>query len=616
MDESIAEVPVLTFESSAPPMDESITEVPMLTFESGAPLQEDMEDSPNPPFLASSQPSNDVHALAPSPESEPSPASAPALAPSPDPAPIILSTSTNAEGLPHFEGLSHGSFGLPPDLVSCFRLFSTEMTSRLDVGINRVIQHQTENLNCLVELANKSTDRLVEKSNQETQRLLTHTTQESNRVIDQLTTVSKEHLDAMGQRLNSLLDTKISGLEALIKMDSVGRNMARGLDYSPDQYDLLMRCNPILQKVMFLLKYAIDTKHGVMVMWPFLIRGEAVFVANVYLLKYVARQLFPSDILQKELDDVIPNLLRCQIEMYLFEEDEIQPIRHFFPVEACRPAKEEEERKSKWFGLSAKILGYLFPHVNGNLVAKKSEYRSRFRDWEKKSMETGRSYGQYPQWPLTRTSRSQVYPTKTQQVLTGKVRWGIPLLFPYFRPNVYESVQALTGVSLDLNDLRRQRCHIGPGWILLTRETVREVYYPGQDREGGDNPEDDDEEGKQGQSQQPVPSSTRTTTKKRKSARSERTSARSSRSAKRHKKGNAICVVEDSSRNLVVSPPPLSVYNLHPERRTRSATRSTSASASASAPAPAPASASTPAPITAPIRDWLGDCVLTSDEEM
>lgn len=293
----------------------------------------------------------------------------------------------------------------------------------------------------------------------------------SSFTVEQLTQL-REIIQPLQTQLTTL---KQSVDQILTKFKIINKDVK----LTPKDYGDHIKYNSTLQKVLFIMRYVISTKDGVFVTFPCICdNGEHVFVTNVHLLRFVAKHMFPKDISQDEIGNVIHMLADCQVETYVFDNEEMESIRSFFPIEIPKK-KLNEDKQSQWFGIRPEILKELFGAVNSNYLSK-SKYTLQLKEWRRRSKQDGKSYTEFPTWTITKRSRSQVYPSKSINLVNGKVQWGCSMHVEFFQRDVYAAISKLDyqdkGLFQKITQTN-QKFHVGPGWIILTSEPVTDRRY-------------------------------------------------------------------------------------------------------------------------------------------
>jgi hypothetical protein len=295
--------------------------------------------------------------------------------------------------------------------------------------------------------------------------------------IDKIRTVVEDVVDEKIQPIFTTLQTSIESVDAkteslkkIVKSKKVFNDGVK-LNHE-DIYKKVMQ-NTTIRKVIYMMKYVISTKDGVFVTWPFRTQNDQfIFVTNVNLLKFVAKMLFPKDLSQSDLDNIVFELTQCQIETHVFEDGELEEIRTLFPVEPCKKGK-LEDKKYKWFGLRADVLKSLFVALQdqGDVMLK-TKTSIPFKEWMKVGRDTGSIETKFNPWKLTPGSRTQVYPTKSKSMIQGKVQWGVEIPLLFFTDDVYKAIQLVTPSSVVPD-----HCHIGPGWCILYNDPIQTEEY-------------------------------------------------------------------------------------------------------------------------------------------
>jgi hypothetical protein len=319
---------------------------------------------------------------------------------------------------------------------------------------------------------------MVKNETQESTNVITKTiSSESKKVTDTMTQVIQQESKKNVEELTNVIRLEFSTFHKTIEGKQI---INEGVKLPINNYFQMIKYNPLLKKVLFIMHFVISTKDGVMMCWPFKMKtGEYVFVSNVYLLKFAIKHFFPKDIKQNEVDNLIPNLRDAQIETYLFDDEEMEHLRNFFPVEMCPPKKVDVDRQMNWFGFRAEILKELFGAISFvSALLSNSKYTALFKEWKKIGFETGKMQTEFPEWGLTPKSRSYIYPTKSKDTVVGKIKWGTPFLPEYFNEDTYEAIRRLGIQEISFEDEKTQeilkdKCHIGCGWVVLLNEPIR-----------------------------------------------------------------------------------------------------------------------------------------------
>lgn len=236
------------------------------------------------------------------------------------------------------------------------------------------------------------------------------------------------------------------------------------------EYFQHMKRRPVLHKVISIMRYTISTKSGVITCWPFELRdGQCVFVTSIEILKFVSKHLFKNNLKPTEIDEIISILDECQIETYLFEDQEIERVRKFFPLEPIKKPN-KSDKNTKWFGIRVEILKELFFHAKSDCMKKMVE----MKEWQQNDLLSKKSTVSFPDWGLTRTSRSKIYPTTSEKMIKGKIQWGIPMTQDFFTTDFYKAI-----AKLKIRPFAKPTVpvHIGCGWTVLSNEPVTDKTY-------------------------------------------------------------------------------------------------------------------------------------------
>jgi hypothetical protein len=242
---------------------------------------------------------------------------------------------------------------------------------------------------------------------------------------------------------------------------------------------------PILKQVLFIMKFVISTKDGVLTCWPIKLQDEDqyVFVVNVYLLKFIAKHLFTRDIALRDIDNVISFFVEAGIETYLFTNDQnIEPARKVFPVEPIVRDK-DGDKKQKWFGFRPEILSDLFKMLGlaDNIHLQKSKFTEKITNEATLQKHTGKNdnnlFSDLNKF-LKEGSRSHVYPTKSKQPIKGKIHWGVSVGSEFFTDAIYYAIMQLRDPKQPKPSSSFEKVHIGPGWIMLKNEPILDSSYP------------------------------------------------------------------------------------------------------------------------------------------
>jgi hypothetical protein len=295
--------------------------------------------------------------------------------------------------------------------------------------------------------------------------------------IEQIKTMVEDVVDDKIQPLFTTLQTSIdelatqtASIKKLIKTQKV---FNEGIQLKQDDYYRRIMQNTTVRKVIYMMKYVVSSRDGVFVSWPFKLKDDKyIFVTSVNLLKFVARHLFPKDVSQAEIDNIVSELIKCQIETYTFEEKEINAVRDVFPVEPVKKNK-VEDKKYKWFGIRAEVLKNLFVALQDQGdVMPSSKIAPKLKEWTQQGRDLGEIETEFKPWGLTPGSRSQVYPTKSKCMIQGKVQWGVEMPSEFFTEDVYKAVQ-IVGTQKQLGSNQ----HIGCGWSVLFNQPLKSEEY-------------------------------------------------------------------------------------------------------------------------------------------
>ena len=288
-----------------------------------------------------------------------------------------------------------------------------------------------------------------------------------NSLLDQKFQLLFQALNTTTQQIQTTIQSEVGSIGNLIKT----RVLNEGVRLGKDVYYQRVIHNPLLHKILFIIRYVISTKDGVVVTWPFKVKdNQYVFVTNIALLKFAAKTLFPKDLGQKDVDDVIVELNRCQIETYVFEDEDMHVLRTLFPLESNKK-QSAWDKKNKWFGIRAELLRDLFATLHEDYM-KRSTFTKRLKTWMSKGQATGRSTTEFPDWKLTKRSRSQIYPTKSDALIPHKIQWGVEVPLEFLSEDVYKAIKLL-----EIQQSVPRFVHIGCGWVGLTHEPITRLKY-------------------------------------------------------------------------------------------------------------------------------------------
>jgi len=242
-----------------------------------------------------------------------------------------------------------------------------------------------------------------------------------------------------------------------------------------------MKHNPLLHQVIFIMNHIISTKDGVVVTWPFKMKdNKYVFVTSIALLSFVIKKMFSKVLNVNSLKHLFIGLADAHIETYLFEEKEIDAVRGIFPVEPCRTKpSNNKDRKEKWFGIRAEIFQDMISAVHKDYI-KNSIYCPLVQEWKKIGRDTGKNVAKFPDWSLFNNSISGIYPTKSTDMISGKMQWGTPIPKEFLTEDVYTAISKINFRAFtpqQINDFVQNKRHIGCGWIVLSQEPIMNEYY-------------------------------------------------------------------------------------------------------------------------------------------
>jgi hypothetical protein len=275
-------------------------------------------------------------------------------------------------------------------------------------------------------------------------------------------------LNASTTQIQNIVQTEVGSIKKYIKSKQI---LNEGVKLPTETYYQRVIHNPLVHKILFIMKYVVSTQDGVVVTWPFKLKEQQyIFVTNTHLLKFAAKNMFPRDLNQKDVDDIITELSRCQIETYIFEDQDMDILRTFFSIE---PQKKSSamDKKYKWFGIRAEILKDLFVTLHEDYM-KKSQFTSMLKTWTTQGKAQGHVQTQFPDWGLTARSRSQIYPTKSKSAVRNKVQWGISVPQEFVTEDVYEAIG-----KLQIQRNLPKSGHIGCGWIVLSNKPITHRTY-------------------------------------------------------------------------------------------------------------------------------------------
>ena len=253
------------------------------------------------------------------------------------------------------------------------------------------------------------------------------------------------------------LDQKMGSIKTLIESQILNE----GIRIEKSEMRQILVENQFIRKVLFIMKYVINTKKGVISMWPFKVRDQFVFVTNSDIIKYIASTLFKKDFVgeSKKFADVVDQLFKAKIEVYTFQDFGSGVENQALAIFPLQPLKTKTPRK--WFGINALHLAHLFVSISGDEMPKTSISR-KLIDWAITCRDEIRDDSEFQKWAPS--SRPKMYSADVAYRTANRIQWGAEMPVTLFSSECYDAINQLNN---NVERLSEDVYHIGPGWYLL-----------------------------------------------------------------------------------------------------------------------------------------------------
>lgn len=253
------------------------------------------------------------------------------------------------------------------------------------------------------------------------------------------------------------LDDKMGSIQTLIE----DRVLHSGIQLEKSEMRRIIVENQFIRKILFIMKYVINTKKGVIAMWPFKVRDQFIFVTNSDIIKYIATSMFKKDFAGEspKFACIIDQLFQAKIEVYTFRDFETCLENNALAIFPLQPLKTKTPRK--WFGINALHLADLFVSITGDCMPNTNISR-KLIDWSITCRDEIRDDSQFPKW--TSSSRPKIYSAEVAHRTPNRIQWGIEMPVTLFSSECYD---AITQLNNSVKRLSEDVYHIGPGWYLL-----------------------------------------------------------------------------------------------------------------------------------------------------
>ena len=263
------------------------------------------------------------------------------------------------------------------------------------------------------------------------------------------------------------IDTQVGSIKTLFENEVLneGNRLEKG-----EMRKVVLDNNRFICKILFIMKYVVNTKQGVIVMWPFKVRDQLVFVTNTDLIKFVANNLFKKDFVgqSKELANIVHELDKAKIEVFTFKDIEDvfgnNDALNIFPLQPLK-----KKTPNRWFGISAKNLSGLFVSLPNENSCPKSRISQELIKWSKKGMDAGIDETHFPDWHFS--SRPKIYTAESLQRTADRIQWGVEIPIKFFSKECYDAISQL---AQNQQRLTEDIVHIGPGWFLSDINTFED----------------------------------------------------------------------------------------------------------------------------------------------
>jgi hypothetical protein len=260
------------------------------------------------------------------------------------------------------------------------------------------------------------------------------------------------------EHIEKQIDTQVGSIKTLFENEVLneGNRLEKG-----EMRRVVLDNNRFICKILFIMKYVVNTKQGVIVTWPFKVRDQLVFVTNTDLIKFVANNLFKKDFVgqSKELANIVHELDKAKIEVFTFKDIEdvfVNDALNIFPLQPLKT-----KTPNRWFGISAKNLSGLFVSLPNENSCPKSRISSELIKWSKKGMDEGLDETHFPEWRFS--SRPKIYTSESLQRTADRIQWGVEIPIKFFSKQCYDAISQL---AQNQQRLTEDIVHIGPGWFL------------------------------------------------------------------------------------------------------------------------------------------------------
>jgi hypothetical protein len=253
------------------------------------------------------------------------------------------------------------------------------------------------------------------------------------------------------------LDQKMGSIQTLIESQVLNQ----GIQLEKGEMRQIIVENQFIRKILFIMKYVINTKKGVISMWPFKVRDQYVFVTNSDIIKYIATTLFKKDFTGEsaKFACIVDQLFKAKIEVYTFQDFGSCLENQALAIFPLQPLKTKTPRK--WFGINALHLANLFVSITGDQLPK-TKISRKLMDWAITCRDEIRDDSQFPKW--TSSSRPKIYSVDALRRTPNRIQWGVEMPVTLFSSECYE---AITQLNNSVQRLSEDVFHIGTGWHLL-----------------------------------------------------------------------------------------------------------------------------------------------------
>ena len=325
----------------------------------------------------------------------------------------------------------------------------------------------------------------------------------------------EQHVEAIDDNYTTKLDLILQHVTTMQQQQHVGQEQFRALEQKVDSIHKnfihlkslipdhiinpgnpltavkmlsLFLQNPLLHKIFYVLKFCVNTKQGVIPMWPFRINRDFYFIINTRLLLFISEQCFPKFLSQTDKAQIhhhsdknvlFRKLTECGFECCNFAKlncenpsyHEINMNLHLFPRVFAKTFPYHE-----FIGISANQLKVIFSALgDGNPLQDKNIpkglvqiKKSDFPQWKLRS--THKIFGpndiKQPAVPVVFKKRGakKITADDKKGLDYMKLRWGIEVPYSFFSESFYEALVVLDTIEFQNKNYYN---HIGPGWVKI-----------------------------------------------------------------------------------------------------------------------------------------------------